>query len=81
MIEKHKGTPWELLIRRASIPSFEPILERPAPVGGSGSNDRTRPRSTSTPNTTETPGTPARPSRPATADPGVRGGTTTPGSR
>jgi hypothetical protein len=81
MIEKHKGTPWELLIRRASVPVFFPIFERPAAKGGQGSNDRSRPKSGSTPNTTETPATPARPSRPATADPGQGGGTSTPGNR
>lgn len=81
MIEKHKGTPWEMLIRRASIPIFKPIFERPATTGGNGTSNRTRPNSTSTPNTTETPGAPARPTRPTTTDSGQGSGTTTPGNR
>ncbi len=81
MIEKHRGRPWELLIRRASVPVFQPIFERPIAKGGQGATDRSRPKSGSTANTTETPAAPARPSRPATADPGQGGGTTTPGNR
>jgi hypothetical protein len=81
MIEKHRGTPWELLLRRASVPVFLPIFERPLNKGNPGTNDRSRAKSSSTPNTTETPAAPARPSRPATADPGQGGGTSTPGNR
>jgi hypothetical protein len=81
MIEKHRGTPWELLIRRASVPVFYPFFERPAAKGGQAANDRTRSKSGSTPNTTETPAAPARPMRPATPDQGQGGGTSTPGSR
>jgi len=81
MMEKHRGTPWELLIRRASVPHFTPIFEQPPVKGGQGTNDRNRPKSTSTPNTTETPGSPARPSRPATGGSGQGGGTATPGNR
>jgi len=82
MIEKHKGTPWEMLVRRASIPAFTPIFERPATTG-TGTNDRNRPKSTSssTPNTTETPGAPARPSRYGGSDSGSTGSTTTSGNR
>lgn len=76
MIEKHKGTPWEVLIRRASVPVFLPYFERPA-TGNSGSNDRSRPRSGSTANNTETPAAPARPARPGTADSGSGSGTAT----
>jgi hypothetical protein len=77
IIEKHKGTPWEMLIRRASLAVFTPIFERPATTGGSGTSNRTRPSSTSTPNNTETPGSPARPTRPTTADPATGSGTST----
>jgi hypothetical protein len=81
MIEKHRGTPWEMLLRRGSIPIFTPVFEPPPSRGGGSTNDRSRPRSGSTPNTTETPAAPARPARPATGDPGQGGGTATGGNR
>jgi len=81
MIDKHRGTSWELLIRRASVPVFYPIFARPVAKGGQGTNDRSRPKSGSTPNTTETPAAPARPMRPATADTPQGSGTSTQGNR
>ncbi len=80
LIEKHRGTPWELLIRRGTVPVFTPIFEVKVEPGAGGAAERPKPRSSSSGQAaTETPGANARPSRPVTADPGRSGGTTTPG--
>lgn len=75
MIEKHRGTPWEVLIRRASVPVFVPYYD----VARSAPQDRTRPRSDGTAATTETPG--SRPTRPTQGDSGPASGTATGGNR
>jgi hypothetical protein len=81
-IEKHAGTPWEILIRRSSIPNFLPIFEQKGEPGAAGgASVRPSAKSSSGQATTETPGSPQRPTRGGAVDPGSRGsGTTTGGS-
>ncbi len=67
MIDRHRGTPWEILIRRAALVVFLPAVEVKE-----GRDRRDRPRSGS--NDTET-GSPTRPNRPTTG--GGSGGTAT----
>jgi hypothetical protein len=82
MIEKEAGTPWELLIRRASLPAFIPLFEQKRGTGGAvGQPPRPTAKSTSTQATTETPGSPQRPSRGGPVDSGQGGGTATGGNR
>jgi hypothetical protein len=82
-IEKHAGTPWELLIRRSSVPVFIAYFEQKGDAaGGTGTTNRPTARSSSTQATTATPGTPQRPSRAGGVDAGSRGaGTTTGGMK
>ena len=69
MIEKHRGTPWEVLMRRAYLTVFLPVLEQPR-VGTGQVQPTPRTRAASGANTQATPGGAVRrPARP------VRGGT------
>lgn len=70
MIEGHLGTPWETLMRRASLPVFTPVRQvREGPTR----RDRP-PKPTSDSSSTATP---SRPSRPNQGDQGGSGGTST----
>jgi len=83
MIEKHQGEPWELLIRRASVPVFIPFFEqKKGAAAAGGQTPRPTARSSSTQAQTETPGgSPQRPSRGGAVDSGQGGGTATGGNR
>ncbi|HLF92724.1 MAG TPA: hypothetical protein VJB14_04635, partial [Planctomycetota bacterium] len=82
MIEKHLGTPWELQMRRASVPVFYPIFDEKADAAAGGrSTPRPSAKSSSTQAQTETPGSPQRPSRGSTGESGRGSGTTTGGNK
>lgn len=82
-IDKHRGTPWEVLLRRGSVAVFVPLIETEAMRAARAAASRERPTSGSTARTDETPGTPQRPPRPARGGDGSQGGggTTTGGQR
>jgi hypothetical protein len=70
MIDKHRGTPWETLIRRAYVPVFYLAV-----LGEGGEFER--PGATSSGTETATPVTPARPERPSKAGTGGSSATST----
>ncbi len=82
-IEKHRGTPWEVLIRRASIPAFTVWYEtKEQRDARAATPDRPKARSTSGQAQNETPGSGVgRPARPVRGDEGRAGpGTSTGGN-
>jgi len=80
MIEKHQGTPWELQMRRASVPVFYPLFEQKPDAAGAGrSMPRPTAKSSSTQAGTETPGSPQRPARGSGGESGRGSGTSTGG--
>lgn len=83
LIEKHRGTPWEVLMRRASVSVFIPYIETEAMRAARAEAERRRPSSSGSTSRTEgTPGTPQRPARPARGTDGAsRGSGTTTGGR
>ncbi len=70
MIDKHRGTPWEVLIRRAYLPVFRPIVHV-----NTGGGKPPKPKATSSAQDTAT--TPARPQRPTRGNQGGGGSTGT----
>jgi len=73
MIEKHRGTPWEVLMRRAYLPVFTPFYE----IGEGREATTRRTKSSSSTSQVETPATPARPQRPAQGTESGSAGTST----